>query len=140
MQTSKQKEGELLLETRSKIVTTTVKDISEKGITLEFNSTGHSTGKYNSEDTSTVTVWMKTDGTSEYENKGIQTTSQGDFIAVWGKGTGKTTGPGTQAWEGEVHFMTQSPKLVWLNNVKGWAKGVGNQAKGESSGKIFQQK
>ena len=72
---------------------------------------------YHSNDTSTTTVWNKTDGSSEWESKGIQMTHEGDFIACWGKGTGKPTGPTSQMWEGEMHFMTQSPKLAWMNTA-----------------------
>src|SRR5437773_2133026 len=40
----------------------------------------------------------------------------------------------------ELHFMTQSPKLSWLNNSTGWAEGQGNMATGESHGKIYAKK
>jgi hypothetical protein len=137
---SKKMKGDLLLEVNEKTVSTSVRDISPTGIKLEFNSQDTTKGKHKANGNSTVTVWLKTDGTSEWESKGIQTTTEGDFIAAWGKGTGKSTGPTTQAWEGELHFMTQSKKLSWLNNVTGWVEGEGNQATGESHGKIFQQK
>jgi hypothetical protein len=48
--------------------------------------------------------------------------------------------PSTGAWEGEIHFMTQSPKLSWLNNSTGWVEGQGNMATGESHGKIYAKK
>ena len=140
MQVSKKMKGDLLLENTGKMVSTSVRDISPTGIKLEINSQDQSKGKYKANGVSTTTVWMKTDGTSEWDTKGIQTTSEGELIAAWGKGTGKSTGPTTQSWEGETHFMTQSKKLSWLNNVKGWAEGEGNQATGESHGKIFEQK
>jgi len=50
------------------------------------------------------------------------------------------SGPTTGNWEGELHFMTQSPKLSWLNNSTGWAEGQGNMATGESHGKIYAKK
>ena len=140
MQASEKMKGEPILEDRGKVVTTTVKEISPEGIRLEYNTQGQTTGKFNANGVSTVSIWLKTDGTAEWENKGIETTPEGDFIAVWGKGKGTSTGQGTQSWEGEVHFMTQSPKLSWLNDVKGWVEGTGNQATGESHAKIFQQK
>ncbi len=140
MQESQKMKGELLLEWHGKLVTTTVKEISPSGVTLAYNSQDKITGKFNATGFSTVTVWLKTDGTSEWENKGIGTTNEGDFIAGWGKGTGKNTGPTTQTWEGEVHFMSQSPKLSWLNNVKGWVEGSGDSATGESHAKVFQLK
>ncbi len=132
--------GELLWELHGKQVTTTVKEISPSGVTLEYNSQDQVKGKINADGVSTVTVWLKTDGTSEWQTKGIGTTKEGDFIAGWGKGTGKNTGPTTATWEGEVHFMSQSPKLSWLNNVTGWVEGSGDTATGESHSKVFQLK
>src|SRR6266566_3591971 len=52
----------------------------------------------------------------------------------------RMTGPQTGTWEGELHFMTQSRKLAWLNNSTGWVEGQGNMATGESSGKIYAKK
>ncbi len=132
--------GDLLLETRSKTVTTTVKDISQSGIKFDINSELQTTGKIKARGLSTVSVWQKTDGTSEWENKGMLTTAEGDFLAVWGKGTGKNTGPTITAYEGETHFMSQSPKLAWLNNVKAWTEGTTDQTKPEHVGRIYQQK
>jgi hypothetical protein len=109
MQSSGQSKGEPILETSSKIGSVSIRDITQAGIKMEINSTGQTKGKYHSNDISTTTVWNKTDGTSEWESKGIQNTHDGDFIAVWGKGTGKPTGQSSQVWEGEMHFMTQSP-------------------------------
>jgi len=140
MQISKKTKGDLLLENTGKMVSTTVREISPTGIKLEINSQDTTKGKYKANGVSTTTVWMKTDGTSEWETKGVETTSEGELIAAWGKGTGKSTGPATQSWEGETHFMTQSKKHSWLNNVQGWVEGEGNQATGESHGKIFEQK
>jgi len=136
MQTGKTK-GEEVLETHSKITGTTIRDISQNGIKLEINSNGQSKGKYESNDMSTTTVTMKTDGTSEWESKGIQRTKDGHMLAVWGNGTGKSTGPTSQTWEGEMHIMTQSPKLAWMNTAKFWIEGSGDQAKGESHAKIY---
>jgi hypothetical protein len=132
--------GELLFELHSKAVTTTVRDISESGITLEQNSIDQAKGKVNADGMSTVTIHQKPDGSGEWENKGIMTTREGDFIAAWGSGKGKNTGPTTAEWSGELHFMSQSPKLSWLNGAKGWVEGKGDQAKGESWGKIYLQK
>lgn len=140
MQSTGNMKGELIFELHSKSVTVTVRDISETGIKLEQNSVDQANGKVNANGFSTVTIWQKVDGSSEWENKGVLTTTDGDFIAAWGKGTGKNTGPTTAAWSGEVHFMSQSPKLAWLNGAKGWVEGNGDQAKGEAWGKVYLQK
>jgi hypothetical protein len=132
--------GEEVLEMRSKTVTTTVKDISPSGVTLELNSEGQSKGKINAQGIATTTVVMKTDGTSTWENKGIFNTNDGDMLVIWGKGTGKSVSPSAQAWEGEMHAMSQSPKLAWLNNAKLWTEGKGDRAKNESVAKVYQVK
>ncbi len=128
------------MEIHDKSVTTTVRDISETGIKLEQNSTSQVKGRVNGVGMSTVNFKLKKDGSSEWQLKGIMNTMEGDLVAVWGGGTGKATGPTTAAWTGEVHFMSTSPKLAWLNNVKGWVEGSGDQAKGEAWGKVYEQK
>ena len=140
MQTSEKAKGELLLEVHDKSTTTTVKDISQSGIRLEQNSVSQVKGKLNAQGMSTVGFTLKTDGSNEWEMKGVMSTKEGDFLAVWGGGTGKATGPTTAEWTGEVHFMSASPKLTWLNNVTGWVEGSGDNAKGEAWGKIYEMK
>ncbi len=110
------------------------------GVTLQINDEGQATGKYNASLIRTVTVFLKTDGTSEWETKGIQTTREGDVVVVSGRGTGRNTGPTTAQWQGDVHFMTMSPKLSWLNNTKGWVEGTGDMAAGTFHGKVYAKK
>jgi hypothetical protein len=140
MQSSQKTKGEEVMEIRSKTAGTTIKDISPSGITMELNSEAQTKGKFNAQGVATTTVVMKIDGTSTWENKGMLFINDGDMIAIWGAGTGKSTGPMSQAWEGEMHAMSQSPKLAWLNNAKLWTEGTGNRAKNESVAKIYQVK
>jgi hypothetical protein len=140
MQTSQKTKGELILDVHDKSTTTTVRDITQSGIRLEQNSVSQVKGKLNGQGMTTVSLTQKTDGSSEWEMKGVISTKEGDFLAVMGNGTGKATGPTSAEWTGEVHFMTASPKLTWLNNVTGWVEGSGDNAKGESWGKIYEQK
>ena len=140
MQSSGKAKGEQILETHGKTQGTTIQDISQDGIKIQINSKSESKGKYHSNDMGTTTVWMKTDGTSEWESKGIQITHDGDMIAAWGKGTGKPTGPMAQSWEGEMHYMTQSPKLAWMNTASFWIEGTADNAKESSSAKVYQMK
>ena len=128
------------MEVHDKSVTTTVRDISESGIKLEQNSTSEVKGKVNAMGMSTVSYTLKTDGSNEWQIKGVVNTKEGDFVAVWGGGTGKATGPTTATWNGKLHFMSTSPKLSWLNKVEGWVEGSGDQAKGESWGKFYELK
>jgi hypothetical protein len=132
--------GELIANISGKNAGTTIKDISNSGIHLEQNTVDQISGKISGGGFSTVNIKQKTDGTSEFEQKGLMNTMEGDTIAAWGKGTGKQTGPTTATWEGEMHFMTQSPKLAWLNNTKGWMEGSGDQAAGTFQGKIYENK
>jgi hypothetical protein len=132
--------GAELLDIQGKNTGITIKDISQSGFHLEQNTNDTVTGKFNAAGFSTVIVKQKTDGTSDFEQKGILNTMEGDFVAMWGKGTGKQTGPTTATWTGEVHFMTQSPKLAWLNDTKGWVEGSGDQAAGTFHGKIYENK
>ena len=131
------RKGELIGELSGKMAGTTIKEITPLGVKMEINDTGELRGKYNANHMETVTVFQKTDGTSEWETKGIEMTKEGDFIVVSGRGTGKSTGPTTGSWEGDVVFMTQSPKLSWLNTTKGWIEGSGNQQTGEFHGKVY---
>lgn len=128
------------MEVHQKTTSMSVKDISQTGITLEINSNGQAKGKIEANGFGTTTVWQKTDGTSTWEGKNVMTTKDGDFVAAWGKGTGKQTGPTTSSWEGEMHFMSQSPKLAWLNTAKVWVEGNADQAKGEAHARFYLQK
>jgi len=132
--------GELVLETHSKISGITILDILQDGIKMQINGNGQSKGKYNSNDISTTTVVNKSDGTSTWESKGMQNTHDGEMLVIWGSGNGHPTGPMSSAWEGEMHIMTNSPKLAWMNSTKFWAEGAGDMSKGESHAKIYQVK
>src|SRR6266566_1835102 len=126
MQAQAQKmKGELLFEFKAKNNSTTIKDIGPNGVQLEMNDHGEVSDKYHAGHIDTVSVSLKTDGTNDWQLKSIHNTKDGDMVVVWG---------------GELHFMTQSPKLAWLNNSTGWVEGQGNMATGESSGKIYAKK
>lgn len=81
--------GELLLELSGKTITRTIKEINLFGVRMEANDEGRITGKYNASTMDTVNVFIKTDGSQEWEAKGIQATPEGDFITTWGRGTGR---------------------------------------------------
>jgi len=141
MQAQAQKmKGELLFEFKAKNNSTTIKDIGPNGVQLEMNDHGEVSGKYHAGHIDTVSVSLKTDGTNDWQLKSIHNTKDGDMVVVWGGGQGRMSGPQTGTWEGELHFMTQSPKLAWLNNSTGWVEGQGNMSTGESSGKIYAKK
>ena len=134
MQSGEKKKGEQIIETQRKTQGASIMEISENGIKIQINSKGESIGKHLSNDMGTTTVSVKADGNSEWESKGIQITHDGEIIASRGNGTAKST------WSGEMHFMTQSPKLAWMNAVTFWIEGVGDNSKEESSAKVYQTK
>ena len=133
-----QERGEQILSIRGKNVSTTIRDVSHLGIVLEQNSTLETEGEFEGQGFSTVTIHMKPDGSSQYEQKGFVNTPKGDFVTIWGRGTGKNTSPANTTWEGEVRFMTQSEKLASLNDIAYRVEGTGDQAEGEFRGNIFE--
>ena len=138
MQAQTEKVEELLGEYRGKIVTTTIKEISPSGVRIEINEEGQIKGKrYNVHHTETASILFKPDGTSEWETKAIERTKDGDVVVAFGGGTGRTTTPNMAAWEGKIQYMTQSPRLSWLNNATARLEGTTNIATGEIVGKAY---
>jgi len=129
---------ELLGEYHGKIVTTTIKEIAPSGVRIEINEEGQIKGKrYNVHHTETASIVFKLDGTSEWETKAIETTKEGDIVLATGGGTGRPAAPNIAAWEGKLQYVTQSPRLAWLNNATVRVEGTSNLATGEVVGKFF---
>jgi len=59
---------------------------------------------------------------------------------ISGKGSGKQETAMTGSFKGEVTYMTNSPRLSWLNNTKGWIEGIMDQKNNEATMKIYQEK
>ncbi len=137
-QTAKPK-GELIAEIKGKTSSWTIKEVSQSGVRMEMNDQGEITGKYNANFMETTSINLKPDGTSTWEGRGIHN-SGADMVVVTGKGTAKNTSPTTVTWEGELTYMTKSPKLAWLNNTKGWIEGTANQAEGQFTAKVHAKK
>ncbi len=106
---------------------------------MELNDEGQITGKYNANFMETTSINIKPDGASTWEGRGIQNSGV-DMVVVTGKGTAKNTSPSTVDFEGELTYMTKSPKLAWLNNTKGWIEGTANQAEGQFTAKVHAKK
>jgi len=139
MQASTQKtKGELIAEMKGKSNSWTLKEVSKSGVTMEVNDSGEISGKYNAQFLETTTIHMKPDGSMTWEGRGMQNSGP-DMIVVTSKGTAHRT-PTTTTWEGDVTFMTQSPKLAWLNNTKGWTEGTANQADQTFTAKVYAKK
>lgn len=138
MQSQKTK-GELIAEVKGKSTSWTIKEVSKNGVVMETNDVGEITGKYQASFLETSTVHMKPDGTMTWESRGMQSSGP-DMIVTTGKGTAHNPNPSTTTWEGEITFMTQSPKLAWLNNTKGWQEGSANRTEGTFTTRIYAKK
>ena len=139
MQSQQQSKGEVIAELKGKTDSFSIKDISSNGVKMENNDMGQITGKYQANFMETISINMKTDGTSEWEGKGIQMAGK-DMVVATSHGKGKTTADGKIWFEGDVKYMTQSPTLSWLNNTKGWIEGSANQADQTFTAKVYAKK
>ncbi len=139
MQASTQKtKGELIADIKGKNHSWTIKEVNQSGVKMEMNDEGTITGKYQANFMETTSINIKPDGTITWEGRGIQNAGA-DMVVVTGKGTARRS-PTTTTWEGELTYMTKSPKLAWLNNTKGWTEGTANQAEGQFTAKVYAKK
>ncbi len=140
MQASTQKmKGELIAEIKGKSQSWTIKEVGKNGVTMETNDMGEITGKYNANFLETTSIHIKPDGTMTWEGRGMQNSGP-DMLVTTSKGTARNPTPTTIAWEGEITYMTQSPKLAWLNNTKGWTEGTANMADQTFTAKVYAKK
>jgi hypothetical protein len=139
MQSQQQMKGEVIAELRGKTDSFSIKDITSSGVKLENNDVGQVTGKYQANFMETVSIHMKTDGTSDWEGKGIQMAGK-DMVVVTGHGKGHRNADGTISFEGEQKYMTQSPSLSWLNTTKAWIEGTATQADQTFTAKVYAKK
>ncbi|MGA2199612.1 MAG: hypothetical protein ABSG45_06710 [Nitrososphaerales archaeon] len=137
---SQNKKGELIGEVRGRSTTTTIKEVTPFGVRMATNGNGHFTGKYVASQVETIDVTLGRDSAVQYDVKGIQNTMEGEVVVFTSRGSGKVTSPTTVALEGEVVFMTQSPKLAWLNTTACWAEGNVDNSTGEYHAKFYAQK
>ncbi|MGD0643705.1 MAG: hypothetical protein ABSA75_02240 [Candidatus Bathyarchaeia archaeon] len=115
---------ELLGELKEKTQATIIKEFAADGAMIQYNAMGEFKGKFHAIHNETVDVKVKMDGTNEWEVRAIEMTKEGDVIMISGKGTGKQEKAMEGSFKGEVTYMTNSPRLSWLNNTKGWVEGV----------------
>ena len=128
-----------LWEQTKKSTSTSIREINPDGVKIEINYTGEISGKVQAMSMGTTTVWLKTDGTSTWEDKLIANTHDGDMFVGTAKGTGKMSAGGKQDWVGETQLMSTSPKLAWIN-AKFRGAGTADPAAGGSHGKFYQLK
>lgn len=137
-QTQTQQTGELLGEIRGKTVSRSIKEITPLGVRLEINNEGKfAGGKYVANHIETVNVFQGLDGSLQWETKGLDMTTEGETVVISGRGTGKATGPSTIWAEGEAVYMTQSPRLAFLNTTKARLEVTANNQTGEFEIKVY---
>jgi hypothetical protein len=132
--------AELIVELKSKIKTTTIKDITPAGVRLEYNAEGEVKGSFNAAHIETISLLAKADGTIEWESKIIEMTKDGDMVIAVAKGTGRQESSYLRRFEGDVTFQTSSKKLQWLNTTKGWIEGTNIVSTGETTAKVYAKK
>ena len=72
-------------------------------------------------------------GTNEWEVKAMEITKEGDVVMATGRVTGRQENALEGSFNGEVTYMTNSPRLSWLNNTKGWVEGITDQKNNEAT-------
>jgi len=134
------KKKEMLAEIKEKTDAVIIKEFNQDGAMIQYNSSGEVKGKYHANHVETVDVKLKMDGTNEWEVRAIEMTKEGDVMMITGKGTGKQERAMGGSFKGEVTYMTNSPRLNWLNNTKGWVEGMTDQKTNEATMKIYAEK
>jgi hypothetical protein len=127
----------MLAEIKEKVNAIIIKEFNKDGAMMQYNSSGEVKGKYQGNHIETVDVNLKMDGSNMWEVKAIETTKEGDMVMIMGKGTGKQLNASTGSFEGELTYMTKTPRLSWLNNKKGWVEGMIDQKNGQAEMKIY---
>ena len=112
-----------------------IKEFNPDGAIIEYNSSGEVKGKYHANHLETADVKMKMDGTNEWEMRAIEMTKEGDVVMITGKGTGQQNN-----FTGELTYMTNSPRLSWLNNTKARVEGITDMKNNEATLKVWPEK
>jgi hypothetical protein len=128
---------DFLVDLKTKANTVTIEDFSRDGVKMQVNLSGKINGKYQANHVETSTDLMKMDGTMEWESRAVETTDDGDVIYVNGNGVGEQLEGTEMSIKGELLYLTESPRLSWLNNSKAYIEGVTDTRKGEAEFKIY---
>lgn len=131
---------DLLGEIKEKTNAVIIKELATDGAMIQYNSMGEVKGRYHANHIETADVKLKMDGTNEWEVRAMEMTKEGDVVMISGKGTGRQESAMTGSFNGEVTYMTNSSRLSWLNNTKGWVEGMMDQKNNEATMKIYQEK
>jgi hypothetical protein len=125
-----------MIEIKEKTNAVIIKEFKPDGALIEYNSSGEAKGEnYKANHMETTDVKMKMDGTNEWESRAMEMTKEGDVVMVMGKGTGQGSN-----FKGEVTYMTNSPRLSWLNNTKAHVEGVSDMKSNTATMKVWPEK
>jgi uncharacterized protein YkvS len=126
-----------LAEIKEKATAIIIREFKPDGAVVQYNSMGEVKGKLHGNHMETVDVNYKMDGTNDWEVKAMEMTKEGDVIMITGNGTGRVERAMESSLKGEVTYMTNSPRLNWLNGSKGMVEGIFDQRNNELSLKIY---
>ena len=134
-------EQDLLVEVKEKPTAIVIKEFSQNGAKVQYNSMGEVKGRLSGSHIETTDIFQRMDGTYDWESRAIETTMDGDVVMISGKGTGKQAAGSTAGnFNGECTCMTMSPKLSWLNNMKVRVEGTFDSKNMETNIKSYQIK
>ena len=126
----------MLAEIKERANAVIIKEFNPDGYAvIEYNSSGEVKGRYHANHLETVDVKMKMDGTNEWEMRAMEITKEGDVVMISGKGTGQQNN-----FTGEFIYMTNSPRLSWLNNTKARVEGSTDMKSNEAILRVWPEK
>ncbi len=115
--------GEIIYESKGKIIGQRVKSVEDEILKLEITATGSETVRRNIEVNETWTYWAirRQDGSFYGEGQGvIMTKDGGEFVTATGRGEGRMTRSGTTTYPGTLFFNASSgTKLAFLDHIIG---------------------
>jgi hypothetical protein len=126
---------DMIAEIKERANAVIIKEFNPDGAMIEYNSSGVVKGKYHANHLETADVKMKMDGTHEWEIRAMEMTKEGDVVMITGKGTGQQNN-----FTGEFTYMTNSPRLSWLNNTKARVEGTTDMKSNEATLKVWPEK
>lgn len=126
---------DMIVEIKERTNAIVIKEFNPDGALIQYNSTGEAKGKYHATHVETADVKMKMDGTNEWEIRAIEMTKEGDTIMITGKGTGRQN-----SFMGEFTYLTNSPRLSWLNNSKAHVEGFTDAKNNEATLRVWPEK
>jgi hypothetical protein len=126
---------DMIAEIKERTNAVIIKEFNPEGALIEYNSSGEVKGKYHANHLETADVKMKMDGTNEWEMRAMEMTKEGDVVMITGKGTGQQNN-----FTGELTYMTNSPRLSWLNNTKARVEGSTDMKNNIATLKVWPEK